>query len=339
MTGGTLPQDEFLLRAEGLVKHFTRPTGFFRRGVVTTHAVCGVDLRLERGRTVGLVGESGSGKSTLARLLMGLLPPTSGSVHLHGMNLSALPAKRLREERRNIQIVFQDPYTSLNPVRSVAEIVGDPLRVHGYEGDIGVRLKELIRLVGLDESALGRYPHAFSGGQRQRIGIARALALSPDVVILDEPVSALDVSVQAQILNLLMRLQSELDLSYVFISHDLAVVRQVADEVAVMYLGQIVEQGPADQIFRAPSHHYTRALLDAVPVPVPRGRESRNKLVLGGDIPSPNDPPTGCRFRTRCPRAEEFCVSEPPELRSISERSTVACHFPLGVVPADTQVP
>lgn len=327
------PESADLLRAEALVKHFTRTTGLIRRHKETTHAVCDVDLVLQHGRTVGLVGESGSGKSTLARLLMGLVRPTSGTVHLRGVDLSTLSSRRLREQRRHIQIVFQDPYASLNPVRSVGEILADPLRVHGYDGDIGERIRSLLKLVGLDENAMDRYPHAFSGGQRQRIGIARALALSPDVVVLDEPVSALDVSVQAQILNLLKRLQEQLGLAYLLISHDLAVVRQFADDVAVMYMGQIVERGPAARIYERPQHHYTRALLEAVPVAVPRGRENRAKIVLGGDIPSPNDPPSGCRFRTRCVRAEERCSRETPNLATSGEHQDVACHFPLSMDP------
>jgi peptide/nickel transport system ATP-binding protein/oligopeptide transport system ATP-binding protein len=237
----------------------------------------------------------------------------------------------LRDQRRHIQIVFQDPYASLNPVRSVGEILADPLKVHGFEGDIDARVGELLGLVGLDPNIRDRYPHAFSGGQRQRICIARALALDPDVVVLDEPVSALDVSVQAQILNLLNRLQERFGVSYLLISHDLAVVRQFADEVAVMYMGRIVERGPAADIYDAPAHHYTRALLDAVPVPDPRGRESRMRRVLGGDLPSPNNPPSGCRFRTRCPRAAALCAEKTPGLSAIRGPHVVACHFPLSV--------
>ncbi len=318
-----------VLRAEGIVKNFTRSSGLIRRSYETTQAVSDVDLALRAGQTLGLVGESGSGKSTLARVLLGLIQPTAGAIQLRGADLTSLSSKELRDQRRHIQIVFQDPYASLNPVRSVGEIIADPLKVHRYNGDIDARVAELLTLVGLDEGLRDRYPHAFSGGQRQRICIARALALDPDVVVLDEPVSALDVSVQAQILNLLNRLQERLGVAYLLISHDLAVVRQFADEVAVMYMGRIVERGPAGEIYESPLHHYTRALLEAVPVRDPRGRESRVKLVLGGDVPSPNNPPSGCRFRTRCPRAEQLCADETPPLAAVAGQHLVACHFPL----------
>jgi peptide/nickel transport system ATP-binding protein len=316
---------EPILQASQVVKTFVRSSGLILRTRETTHALSEVDLTLHAGRTLALVGESGSGKSTLARVLLGLLKPTAGTIRVRGAELTALSVTELRDQRRHIQIVFQDPYASLNPVRSVGEIIADPLRVHRYEGDIDARVDELLGLVGLDPAVRERYPHAFSGGQRQRICIARALALDPDIVVLDEPVSALDVSVQAQILNLLNRLRRHLGVSYLLISHDLAVVRQFA----VMYMGRIVERGPAGEIYRAPAHHYTRALLDAVPIPDPRGRENRERRVLGGDMPSPNNPPSGCRFRTRCPRAEAICAERTPPLSAIAGQHLAACHFPL----------
>jgi oligopeptide/dipeptide ABC transporter ATP-binding protein len=316
---------EEILRVEGLVKHFPLTEGvIFRRQVGQVQAVDGVSFGLRKGETLGLVGESGCGKSTLAKLLMGLERPTSGTVRFDGRDVSALPR---RELSRRMQMVLQDPYTSLNPRMTVGDIVGEPFAIHGDpEGGRRTRVRELLEIVGLEPDHVNRYPHQFSGGQRQRIGIARALALRPEVIICDEPVSALDVSVQAQVMNLLTELQREFGLSYLFIAHDLAVVRHISDRVAVMYLGKIVEVGGEEQIYDGPTHPYTQALLSAVPVPDPTRRGER--IVLEGDVPSPTNPPSGCRFRTRCWKAEERCATEEPalETREASPHPS-ACHF------------
>jgi peptide/nickel transport system ATP-binding protein len=318
--------DTAVLTVRDLTKNFrVRGSGF--RSYATVHAVSGISLDLEPGRCLGLVGESGCGKSTVARLLMRLEQPTSGSIKLDGTELTGLSDGALRPFRRDMQMVFQDPYSSLNPRLSVGEIVGEPLTVHKIAGRTG-RVRELLAAVGLDPDAAVRFPSEFSGGQRQRIGIARALALEPRVMILDEPVSALDVSIQASVLNLLRDLQRERDLAYLFISHDLAVIRQMADEIAVMHLGLIVEQGPAEAVCEHPAHPYTAALLSAVPVPDPGRTNVRDRILLHGELPSATSPPSGCRFRTRCWKADERCAAEEPPLLQIAASHRVACHYP-----------
>ncbi len=320
-----------ILEVRDLVKHFPVRVGvLFKHTIGHVRAVDGVSFDLYKGETLGVVGESGCGKSTLAQVLMRLESPTSGTARYDGRDIFAMRGAELRKLRRSIQIVLQDPYTSLNPRMTVGDIVGEPFEIHPEVAPKGSRAKkvqELLDVVGLNPEHLNRYPHQFSGGQRQRIGIARALALRPDVIICDEPVSALDVSIQAQVMNLLGGLQSEFGLSYVFIAHDLSVVRHLSNRVAVMYLGKIVEVGTEDEIYNHPMHPYTQALLSAVPVPDPTVRGQRQVIRLEGDVPSPVDPPSGCRFRTRCWKAAEICAAEEPRLESVGASHPSACHF------------
>ena len=319
------PEDGPLLEIENLTKHFHS-----KGGAGSVQAVNGVSLRLERGETLGIVGESGCGKSTLARLILRLIDPTAGAVRFAGQDLLALPHADLRGRRRDMQLIFQDPYSSLDPRLTVGAIVGEPLAIHGIGSrkERRGRVAELLATVGLDADAMTRYPHEFSGGQRQRIGIARAIALEPKLIIADEPVSALDVSIQSQILELLLDLKTRLALSYIFISHDLAVVEYVSDRVAVMYLGRIVETTDTESLYRRPAHPYTEALISAVPQPDPE--RDRSRIVLTGDIPNPESPPSGCPFHPRCPKVLDACPHELPALKDIGDEAhphLVACHL------------
>jgi oligopeptide/dipeptide ABC transporter ATP-binding protein len=323
------PQDHPLLQVRDLVKHFPLRGGkFIRHRVGEIHAVSGVSFDINPGETLGLVGESGCGKSTTGRTVLQLIPATSGSVQFEGRELTSLRGKELRQIRRDVQVVFQDPYASLDPRMPVGQSIAEPLHIHGLWDSSGQRrVADVLRLVGLEPYHSNRYPNEFSGGQRQRIGIARALILEPKLLVLDEPVSALDVSIQAGIVNLLEEVQALLRVAYLFIAHDLSVVRHISDRVAVMYLGKIVETGTRDDVYGRPSHPYTQALLSAVPVPDPRRERAREHIVLEGDVPSPENPPSGCRFRTRCWKAQEICTNEEPLLIDRGQGHPVACHF------------
>ena len=324
-----------LLEVTDLVKHFPIKSGILiDREVGRVRAVDGVSLTLAEGETLGLVGESGCGKSTLCRAILQLTAPTSGSVRFDGEELVGRNRRQLRPVRRQMQMIFQDPYASLNPRKRVSQIIGEPMELHGLSGgrDTNARVRDLLDRVGLPPEHADRFPHEFSGGQRQRIGIARALALRPKLIIADEPVSALDVSVQAQIVNLLKDLQDEFGLSYLFVAHDLGVVRHVSDRVAVMYLGKIVESARAAALYQQPLHPYSTALLSAVPIPDPKLNASRERLILEGDPPSPIDPPPGCHFHTRCPWMTDECRTDEPELRELAQAHVAACHHPRNLV-------
>ncbi len=319
-----------ILEIKDLVTHFPIRAGFFRSQVGVVHAVDGVTLSVDGRETLGIVGESGCGKTTLGRTILRLIEPTSGSITFRGEDVIGASAERMRDLRSELQIVFQDPYASLNPRHPINDIVAEPMLIHGTSREDAIaRVGELLDAVGLLPEHGNRYPHEFSGGQRQRIGIARALALEPSVIVLDEPVSALDVSVQAQVINLLEDLQDNLDLTYLFIAHDLSVVRHISDRIAVMYLGKIVELADRDTLYSNPAHPYTHSLLSAVPVADPDIERARKRIVLEGDLPNPASPPSGCSFRTRCPIAVDRCAEEEPQLRNLGPSQIVACHFPL----------
>ena len=321
---------EPLLRVTGLTRHFPITKGLLRRQAGAVRAVDGLDFSVNAGETLGVVGESGCGKSTMGRLVTRLDEPTGGKIEFEGTDITHLGVSGMRPLRRDIQMIFQDPYSSLNPRHTIGTIVGAPFRLQKVATENGVKktVQELLELCGLSPEHYNRYPHEFSGGQRQRIGIARALALRPKMIVADEPVSALDVSIQAQVVNLLDDLQKELGLTYLIIAHDLSVVRHVSDRVAVMYLGKIVEIADRDSLYGSPMHPYTTALMSAVPVPDPRRKERRERILLTGDVPSPINPPSGCRFRTRCWKAQDVCATQEPPLTAAKAGHQVACHFP-----------
>ncbi|CAM5457410.1 putative Oligopeptide transport ATP-binding protein AppF [Streptomyces afghaniensis 772] [Streptomyces afghaniensis] len=335
-SGSTLTQDtaadgEILLKVTGLQKHFPIRKGLLQRQTGAVRAVNGIDFEVRKGETLGVVGESGCGKSTMGRLITRLLEPTGGSVEFEGRDITHLKTGELRPMRRDVQMIFQDPYSSLNPRHTIGTIVGAPFRLQGVDPEGGVKkeVQRLLSVVGLNPEHYNRYPHEFSGGQRQRIGIARALALNPKLVVADEPVSALDVSIQAQVVNLLDDLQEELGLTYVIIAHDLSVVRHVSDRIAVMYLGKIVELADRDKLYKSPMHPYSKALLSAVPIPDPKRRGVKSeRILLKGDVPSPIAPPSGCRFHTRCWKATEICKTTEPPLVELRAGQRVACHHP-----------
>ncbi|MDW8318589.1 MAG: dipeptide ABC transporter ATP-binding protein [Anaerolineae bacterium] len=316
-----------LIRVEGLKMWFPITAGVLQRTVGYVKAVDGVDFYVYKGETLGLVGESGCGKSTTGRAILQLYRPTAGHVYFEDKDLVAMKGEALRQQRRRMQMIFQDPYASLNPRMTVGAIVGEPLEVHGLgnKQEIRERVQELLRVVGLNPYFVNRYPHEFSGGQRQRIGIARALAVNPDFIVCDEPISALDVSIQAQIINLLEDLQAQFGLTYLFIAHDLSVVRHISDRVAVMYLGKIVELTDRAELYSNPKHPYTQALLSAVPIPDPFVEEKRQRIILEGDVPSPANPPKGCRFCTRCPRVMDICREQEPPFKDYGNEHYVAC--------------
>ena len=336
--GAEASRNGAILHVENLVKYFPIKKGLLKRTVGHVHAVDGVSLEVKQGETLGLVGESGCGKSTLARTILKLVEPTSGKILVNGRDITNFKRSQMRPIRRELQIVFQDPYASLNPRMTVANIVGEPLKIHGIAEGRAERIRrveELLRTVGLSPEHANRFPHEFSGGQRQRIGVARALALNPQLLILDEPVSALDVSIRAQVINLLESLQNEFALTYLFVAHDLSIVRHVSNRVAVMYLGKIVEIGTRDQVYDHPTHPYTQALLSAVPIESPHQRGIRKRIVLEGDVPNPANPPSGCRFRTRCWKAQEICAQVEPPLEKRGHDHVSACHFAEVLKPLD----
>jgi len=325
----TANNNNVLLRVEELMMHFPIYRGVFQRQVGAVRAVDGVSFDVKRGETLGLVGESGCGKSTAGRTILQLYKPTAGNVTFDGKNLVKLKGEEMRQMRRKMQMIFQDPYASLNPRMTVGQLVGEPLMVHNVAtgAEINERVAHLLELVNLNPAFSTRYPHEFSGGQRQRIGVARALALQPSFIICDEPISALDVSIQAQVVNLLEDLQEQFNLTYLFIAHDLSMVKHISDRVAVMYLGIFVELATRDELYADPLHPYTKALLSAVPIPDPIADAKRQRTILEGDVPSPANPPSGCRFRTRCPIAEARCAESRPEFREVKPGHFVACHL------------
>ncbi len=327
-----MSNDEFIIKVENLSKFFPITQGIFlQRQTGAVQAVDNVSLSIKKGETFGLVGESGCGKSTLGRTIIQLYKPTSGKAYFDGLDLTQLEGKNLRQARKNMQMVFQDPYSSLNPRLTVGGLISEPLEAHGIgnSNERKEKVLELLELVSLSSYYINRYPHEFSGGQRQRIGIARALALEPQFLVLDEPISALDVSIQAQVVNLFEELQNRLNLTYLFIAHDLSMIRYISDRVAVMYLGKLVELASRDELYGYPLHQYTQALLSAVPIPNPKRERGRKRIVLEGDVPSPANPPIGCRFHPRCPIAKELCEQEEPEWTELIPEHWVACHYPL----------